>query len=187
MGLRPTQRDEDSRRRRPRGTCPPRRRGSGGSPQWIPAPRLRGDKLRGNDVTFDAAPTCRGEGSRQFRADPRTSNHPCSSLTEERNPLSSFLFIDIPASFRQIVIAPLGSVLVCRRALASNVTLYTPSCSSYRAATGAAPTSYSRCRAATWAEATFSSCRLASAGLNSSNPAPLHVGTGSEGSGRLLR
>ena len=38
----PTPRDESAKRRRPRG--------SGGRLPWIPAPRLRGNKLRGNDV-----------------------------------------------------------------------------------------------------------------------------------------
>ena len=33
---------------------------------WIPAPRLRGDKLRGNDVTFDGGRQQAGEESPQF-------------------------------------------------------------------------------------------------------------------------
>jgi hypothetical protein len=46
MGLRPTHWDENQQPRHPRVSGGPRL-----PDHWIPAPRLRGDKLRGNDVS----------------------------------------------------------------------------------------------------------------------------------------
>jgi hypothetical protein len=60
MGLGSTHRDESPKRRRPRE--------SGGPLRWIPAPRLRGDNLRGNDVTFDGALKGRNKDHAQTQA-----------------------------------------------------------------------------------------------------------------------